>query len=113
MNPNNTGNFGAAGGGISPELQAAITSRQTQGAPTQAVTQGSANYNPAVQPAQPPTGQAPQMTPMGQPPMPQPTAPSTPTPEKTETRYIIEALDGRLKSLSKMEQMQNDPTGGL
>ncbi len=106
-----TGSFGAAGGGISPELQEAIARRQ--GSQTQAVTQGSANFKPAIQPATPPPPRAMQMPQGGNMPFNpvsgQPEATQAPTmgiPQTPESQIIIKALDGRLKSISKQEEMQ-------
>ena len=105
-----TGNFGAAAGGISPELQAALSRRQNPGANSGAmgqVTQGAPTFDPSIQPGTPPTGGAPM--PGGQPPMPggdpmaqAPAAPSLPF-DASEASVIIKAMDSRLKSLSKLQ----------
>ena len=105
----NTGSFGAAAGGISPELQAAIQSRG-QGGATAAVTQGAPNFNPATQPPAPATGAVPGGAPMGGQPMPPevqgqeigPTAAGLPF-DSGEAKLIIQALTNRLKALSNLQ----------
>lgn len=107
-----TGSFGAAAGGISPELQAAMQ-RRGQGGATAAVTQGAPGFDPLVQPAQAPTG-APPM-PMGAVPA-QPSA-QAPTPalpfDSSEAQLIIKSLDSRLKALSKVDELKANPLAGL
>lgn len=98
MNP--TGSFGAAIGGVSPELQAAMSRRQ--GNPAAGISDQTSNTaptaNPQIQAAQPPTGGTNSMT------------PSTPSPanssglpfDSTEAKFIVQTLGNRLKSISKM-----------
>jgi hypothetical protein len=105
MNPTNTGSFGAAAGGASPELIAAIQRRQTQGGTTGQVTQGSASYNPSIQ--QPQVSGSPSMPsqptqPQGMSGQPQGMGGGLPA-ESSESSLIIKALDSRLKSLSKIQ----------
>jgi hypothetical protein len=112
MPPQSQGSFGANAGGMSPELQAAMQRRQTQGGATAQVTQEAPGFNPATQPAQPPTGQAPQPQ-MGAQPMGQPTPdqsqqaqPATPNMpyDPAELKMITGALTGRLKLLGGIQQ---------
>ena len=94
MDPTNTGSFGSATGGMSPELQAAI-SRRAGGNPsgtTGQVTQGSPTFDPTIQ--------QPQSSPMSAPAsvgvqMPQGMGGEAklPTPE---TELIVRALAQRL-----------------
>lgn len=108
---NNTGSFGAAAGGMSPELQAAILRRGNQGGATAAVTQGAPGFNPSTQPASPPTG-APPM-PLGQQgtPPPPPPAPGQPMPQDASLPFaggdaikVIDALSKFLKTFSQPTQ---------
>lgn len=100
----NTGSFGAAAGGVTPELQAAIQ-RRAGGNPSGAtgqVTQGSPNYNPTIQPSQANSAPAPSGA-LGSPPFtPSGTGAGLPA-NVPESELIIKALDSRLKALSKIQ----------
>ena len=98
MNPNQ-GSFGAAIGGADP-LQEAIARRQTgQAGAMQQVSPASATFDPSTM--APPI----QGGPMGGlPPQGLPQEPAMPF-ESTESVMIIKALDSRLKSISKKEQL--------
>jgi len=55
MNPQNTGSFGAATGGLSPELQAALQRRSQPGqGATNALTNTAPTMDPNTQPAEAP-----------------------------------------------------------
>lgn len=95
MGPNN-GSFGAAAGGVSPELMAALQRRQTGGGATSAVTNGAPTMDPQTQPPMP--GGAPVSNPaMGA--APQPGLPM----DSSESSIILKALDSRLKAISKIQ----------
>ena len=98
QNMDNLGSFGAAAGGVSPELQAAIQRRPSNGSPMNAVTTSAPTFNPNTQPP----------TPIQSTPNPsQPMQATLSNPETdSETRQIIKALEGRLKTLSKIEEMR-------
>lgn len=99
--PNNTGQFGTATGGISPELQEAIAGRQTQGGVTNQVTQSAPGFDPNTQPSAPPQG-APPPTPMGATPMDSgPMIPSSG--ENPEVKIILGALKSRLDLWNKVQ----------
>lgn len=92
----NTGSFGAATGGMSPELTEAIQRRAggNQGGATAQVTQSAPTFDPSTQMPSAPTS----MSPLGLP-------PQQGTPEgDMESKIIIKALDSRLKSLSKVQE---------
>lgn len=100
----NTGSFGSAAGGMSPELQAAI-SRRAGGNPS-----GPMGQTTASAPTNDPTIQQPQVNSVPAPSV----GPSVPTmssggtgtglPMNTpESELIVKALDSRLKSLSKIQ----------
>ncbi len=98
---NNLGSFGAATGGVSPELQAAIQ-RRAGGNPSGALgqtTQTAPTYNPTIQ--QPQVNPAPSGT-SGSPPLPTGAGMGLPA-ESPESTLIIKALDQRLRSLSKIQ----------
>lgn len=99
MNPN-TGSFGSAIGGMSPELQAAVSRRQ--GNPQAGVTAQTSNAaptsDPQIQAAQPPTGGTNSMAPS----MPSPANSSGLPFDSTEAKFIVQTLGNRLKSISKM-----------
>lgn len=117
MPPQNMGSFGSPAGGASPELQEAITRRNSNGAQTSQVTQGAPTFNPGTQPAQTPTGQAPQpqMSAQGMPQDPsqvQPAQPNMPF-DPAELKQIVGALTGRLKLLGGIQQaVVGIPSGG-
>jgi len=101
MQPNNTGSFGSATGGMSPELAAAMQRRAggNPSGPMGQVSQGAPTANPATQvpnsaPASinVPSQSSPSGDGMGLP---------TNTPE---SQLIIKALDQRLRSLSKVQE---------
>lgn len=105
--PTNTGSFGSVAGGISPELQAAISRRPVgnPSGPMGQTTQGAPTNNPSIQmpPTQPlPSGGVGQSVPStvmgGEVPQGQGLPMNTP-----ESELIIKALDSRLKSLSKIQ----------
>jgi hypothetical protein len=105
MNPNNTGSFGSAAGGVSPELQAAIQRRAggNPSGPMGQVTQGAPTYNPSTQPSN--SAPAPVQGNSGQ----GLSIPSTGTGaglpnESSEAKIIISALRERLKSLSDIQK---------
>lgn len=96
----NTGSFGSAIGGMSPELAEAMQRRGGQGNPMAQVSNSAPTANPAIQAPSPLP--SPQGSPAG-------ALGGAPLPEQTpESQIIIKALDGRLKSLSKLTEM----TGG-
>lgn len=96
-----TGSFGAASGGISPELQAAMQRRPTSGGATSQVTQGAPGFDPTTQPAQAPTNQAPMGGQTAQATMPsQPNMPFDPA----ELKMITGSLTNRLKLLGNIQQ---------
>lgn len=97
----NTGSFGAAAGGISPELQASIQRRAGAQGGTSAVTAGAPTFDPSTQPAQPPTGQ-PASQPVGGAPAPTLDKPQISF-ESPEAKMIVGSLSTRLKALSKMQ----------
>lgn len=117
MQPTSTGSFGAASGGITPELQAALQRRSTAGA-TGAVTQGAPGYDPTTQPATPPTAQAPMPPQSAQQSVLPQTAPEQAAPtmpfDPAELKQIVGALTGRLKLLGGIQQavVGIPPTGG-
>ena len=95
---NNLGSFGAATGGLSPELQAAIQSRAGGVPASSQVTNSAPTANPETQAPNPMTGA---------PPMPQQTASaSAPQPnlpfDASEAKIILSAMGTRLKALSKL-----------
>jgi hypothetical protein len=94
--PSNTGSFGSATGGMTPELQEAITRRQG-GNPSGAMAQVS-NSAPTANPET-------QVRSMGSPqPVGTPQTNSLPTgggQPTSEARIILQALKGRLDALSK------------
>lgn len=104
----NTGSFGAAAGGISPELHDAI-SRRGQGGATAAVTQGAPGFNPATQPPAPATGGAPMPTPVPTPTPPGASAQPAPAPTDgsplpfagQDAIKVIDALSKFLKTFSQ------------
>lgn len=121
MNPNNHGSFGAAIGGMSPELQAAMSSRQ--GNPAAGATQqvsGQAAYQ-APQTPPPPTAlpQAQGMGAVGQGAMggsltgnpeegmgqqPLTNAGVSPAPfDPAEVKLILSAMNGRMKAISRLQ----------
>ena len=92
----NTGSFGAATGGMSPELSEAIQRRAggNQGGTTAQVTQGAPTFDPTTQMPQSATS----MSPLGLP-------PQQGTPQgDMESKIIVNALNSRLKSLSKVQE---------
>lgn len=96
--PVNTGSFGAAAGGMTPELQAAMQRRAGGGNPTAQVTNSAPTANPQPQAPQPPMQQ-----PSGPVSSPAPVEPggggmTTPT---TEASTILKAMSNRLNMLSK------------
>jgi len=100
----NTGSFGSAIGGMSPELQAAISRRGSQGGgATSQVSNAATTVNQATQPSQPlPQPQGSPAGGLGNSAMPM----NTP-----EANIIIKALDGRLKALSKLAHMTSGNKG--
>jgi hypothetical protein len=95
----NTGSFGSAIGGMSPELQAAI-SRRAGGNPSGPMGQTSASApttDPTIQ-------QSPMSGQMSVPSMPQGTTGMGMPANSPESQIIIKALDSRLKSLSKIQE---------
>lgn len=115
MNPTNTGSFGAAIGGVSPELQAAMASRQggaSVGAPISSqVSQAAPTADIQTQAPAAPTASAP-MPPMGGSPemgapMPAESAPVPQMPfESPEAKMIVGSLGNRLKALSKLQGVE-------
>jgi hypothetical protein len=111
----NLGSFGAAAGGMSPELQEAMQRRAggpTAGTSAQ-VTQGAPGASPMPQGApqgMPPQGLPPQMgTATGN------QGPAIPI-DSSEAKIIIQALTTRLKALSGMQAGPPAPTptqGGM
>lgn len=102
MNPTNTGSFGAAAGGMSPELQAAI-SRRAGGNPSGPMGQTSASAptnDPSIQQPQISGGQISPASLGVQ--VPQNMGGGLPA-ESSETVLILKSLDARLKSLSKIQ----------
>ncbi len=102
---NNTGSFGAATGGLTPELKEAMDRRSNQGAAsvplTQQVTNDAPTMNPATQgPSMPSIGGSPAagMT------SPQP-LPTVSNPQ--DTSLIIKALSNKLASDSKLAEKAN------
>lgn len=99
-NGNNTGSFGAAAGGVSPELQEAIQ-RRSGGNPS-----GPMGQVTATSPTFDPSTQRPSVAPQN---LPQPNAPASQPTEgglsmgSPESEIIIKALDSRLKSISKLQ----------
>ena len=102
MNPNNTGSFGAAIGGMSPELQAAVQ-RRAGGNPS-----GTMGQTSNTAPTNNPQTQIPPSSPAPNPSPPNPVSvgmgggaglPSG----SDESSLIVKALTGRLQSLSKIQ----------
>jgi hypothetical protein len=102
LNPTNTGSFGAAAGGLSPELQAAIQRRAggNPSGPLGQVTQGSPNFNPTTQ--IPNSAPAP-LRHLGSPSMTTGSGAGLPA-DSSESKLIISALRERLKSLSDIQK---------
>lgn len=101
---NNSGSFGAATGGLSPELQAAVSRRAggNPGGPMAQTTASAPTNDPTTQMPPPSTGMAPQA----------PVGPSMPgldqgLPSPSETELIIKALSNRLSSFSKVQEANN------
>jgi len=106
MNPQNLGQFGAAAGGVSPELQAAISRRAggNPSGPLGQTTQTAPTFNPTIQQPEVNSVPAPVGGASGSPP-PSPSGTGTGLPMNTpESELIIKALDSRLKSLSKIQE---------
>lgn len=101
MDNQNTGSFGAAIGGADP-LQEAIARRQTgqAGATAQVSPTAPTSVNQV-----PPSSPSPTPTAIGG--TPQPSMGGSPglVGGKSEAQLIISALDSRLKSLSKVQEM--------
>ena len=105
MDPTNSGSFGVAAGGVSPELQAAIQRRAggNPSGPMGQVTQGAPTFDPSIQ--------QPQTSPIPAPSVGSSGPTSLPTggtgmglPANTpESELIVKALDSRLKALSKIQ----------
>lgn len=96
-NSQSTGSFGAATGGMSPELQQAIASRSGQSLVTSQVTNGSPNAQPMPQ-----VQGSSQMVSGGA------TSPQNSTPERIDDAHIIlNAMAERLKSQNKIAEAQN------
>lgn len=100
MEPNNTGSFGAAAGGISPELQAAIQRRVGQGGVTDQVTQSSPNAQPmpSTPPSSIPASSTPQIPTGGA------TGGQTGTERDDDAALILKAMSERLKSQNKIAE---------
>lgn len=107
-----TGSFGAAAGGITPELQAAIQRRA--GASSMPVSGGAPTFNPSTQPPQPPTAPAPGGAPVSNLPQP-PVGPGATVPgqtqpalpfDSTESKMILQALSNRLKAGTDVQKAQ-------
>ena len=101
----NTGSFGSAAGGMSPELQAAI-SRRAGGNPS-----GPMGQTTNSAPTNDPTIQQPQIQPsqvnpasVGVPSSPRLSGGAGLPINVPEAQLIIKALDSRLKSISKQEE---------
>lgn len=102
MNPNqNTGSFGGALPGGADPIMAALAARQTGQAGV--TDQSSMSQTPMPQPAQGPVPGQPQpvQSPQALPGMPE---------KSSDTRFILEALEGKLKRNDKLEEMKL--TGG-
>lgn len=102
--PSNTGSFGSAIGGMSPELAAAVSRRSgsNPSGPMGQVSNSAPTADPTTQMPPPSTGMPPQA----------PTGPSMPglsqgLPSPSETEIILKSLDSRLKSLSKVQEANN------
>ncbi len=96
----NTGSFGGAAGGISPDLRAAMQQRVGQGGTTQQVTQGSPNATPMP----PPPQGNPQMVPSA------PTGGQGGSSQRVDDAHIIlKAMAGRLKSQEKIAEARMIP----
>jgi len=108
MQPTNTGSFGAAIGGMTPELEAAV-SRRGGGAAMQPpamsqVSNTAPTFDPTAQgaPIPPMQGLMGQSTPQPTQSMGQPTG-------SDEAQIILNALSARLKSDSKIKEAQSIP----
>lgn len=99
MEPSNTGSFAAATGGMSPELQAAITKRAggNPSGPMAQTTASAPTNNPQVPPS------SPSLNPIIPAETPQTAVGSSAglPGGNTESKIIIQALKGRLEALSK------------
>lgn len=100
---NNTGSFGAALPGGADPIMAALAARQTGQAGVTA--QSSMSQTPMPQPAQGPVPGQPQ--PVQQSPQALPGMPE----KSSDTRFILEALEGKLKRNDKLEELKL--TGGM
>ena len=103
MNPTDTGSFGAAAEGMTPELQAAVQRRAggNPSGPMGQVSNSAPTANPSTQ--MPPSSPAP--TPTAMPATPQSSmGGSASLPGGTdEATLIVKALTGRLQALSKIQ----------
>jgi len=103
LNMENTGSFGSAIGGLTPELQAAMQSRQgnpNAGATSQvsntAPTSDPSSQVPPMQGGMPPQAQAPQQASQQA-----PLSPSGLPFDPSDAKIILGAMGGWLKTLSK------------
>ena len=89
-----TGSFGAAIGGMTPELQAAVQRRAggSAVAPTAQVSNSAPTADPSIQMPTPPTASAATAGAPAQ----QPNLPF----DSSEAKIILQAMSGRLKALS-------------
>lgn len=93
----NTGSFGAAIGGMSPELQAAMQRRQGQGGATAQVSNTAPTMDPTTQPAQPATAPTASADTASAPP---PATPGMPFDPST-IKMIVGSFSHVLKSMTK------------
>lgn len=102
----NTGSFGAAIGGMTPELQAAVQRRAGTGATTSQVSNTAPTADPSTQvPPVPPIRTQPTASAATAGASPEPSLPF----DSAEAKIILQAMSGRLKALSNVIAPKQQP----